>query len=292
MATLRDIRRRIGAVRNTAKITSAMKMVSAAKMRRAQNAIENARPYFSKLEDTVSNLISIANDYSNPFIETRSEIKNIAIVLIGSDRGLCGSFNTNLFKSLNIHIEDFKKQYPNANFHIVPVGKKAVSFVKRFKIDTIREFSDIFSKLRFEDAQQIVASLTNLYLNNEVDKIFLFYNEFINILKQVPQLKQLFPIEPAIEQTNIKSLDYIFEPSKEQILDVLIPKLIDARVWKALLESNAAEQAARMMAMDNATSNANDLIRMLELQYNKERQASITKEMLEIVGGAEALKSK
>ncbi|MEJ5244323.1 MAG: ATP synthase F1 subunit gamma [Bacteroidota bacterium] len=292
MATLRDIRRRIGAVRNTAKITSAMKMVSAAKMRRAQNAIENARPYFSKLEDTVSNLISIANDYSNPFIETRSEIKNIAIVLIGSDRGLCGSFNTNLFKSLNIHIEDFKKQYPNANFHIVPVGKKAVSFVKRFKIDTIREFSDIFSKLRFEDAQQIVASLTNLYLNNEVDKIFLFYNEFINILKQVPQIKQLFPIEPDIEQTNIKSLDYIFEPSKEQILDVLIPKLIDARVWKALLESNAAEQAARMMAMDNATSNANDLIRMLELQYNKERQASITKEMLEIVGGAEALKSK
>ncbi|MCX8054786.1 MAG: ATP synthase F1 subunit gamma [Ignavibacteria bacterium] len=292
MATLRDIRRRIGAVRNTAKITSAMKMVSAAKMRRAHNAIENALPYFSKLEDTVSNLISIANDYSNPFIETRSEIKNIAIVLIGSDRGLCGSFNTNLFKSLNIHIEDFKKQYPNANFHIVPVGKKAVSFVKRFKIDTIREFSDIFSKLRFEDAQQIVASLTNLYLNNEVDKIFLFYNEFINILKQVPQLKQLFPIEPAIEQTNIKSLDYIFEPSKEQILDVLIPKLIDARVWKALLESNAAEQAARMMAMDNATSNANDLIRMLELQYNKERQASITKEMLEIVGGAEALKSK
>lgn len=292
MATLRDIRRRIGAVRNTAKITSAMKMVSAAKMRRAQNAIENARPYFSKLEDTVSNLISIADDYSNPFIETRSEIKNIAIVLIGSDRGLCGSFNTNLFKSLNIHIEDFKKQYPNANFHIVPVGKKAVSFVKRFKIDTIREFSDIFSKLRFEDAQQIVASLTDLYLNNEVDKIFLFYNEFINILKQVPQLKQLFPIEPAVEQTNIKSLDYIFEPSKEQILDVLIPKLIDARVWKALLESNAAEQAARMMAMDNATSNANDLIRMLELQYNKERQASITKEMLEIVGGAEALKSK
>jgi F-type H+-transporting ATPase subunit gamma len=138
MATLRDIRRRIGAVRNTAKITSAMKMVSAAKMRRAQNAIENARPYFSKLEDTVSNLISIANDYSNPFIETRSEIKNIAIVLIGSDRGLCGSFNTNLFKSLNIHIEDFKKQYPKCKFHIVPVGKKAVSFVKRFKKDTIR----------------------------------------------------------------------------------------------------------------------------------------------------------
>ncbi len=292
MATLRDIRRRIGAVRNIAKITSAMKMVSAVKMRRAQNAIENARPYFSKLEDTVSNLILISDDYSNPFIETKTEIKNIAIVLIGSDRGLCGSFNTNLFKSLNVHIEDLTKQYPNAHFRFVPVGKKAVSFVRRSKMDSITEFSDIFNKLRFDDVQQIVGSLISLYLNNEVDKIYLFYNEFINILKQVPRVKQLLPIEPASEQTEIKSLDYIFEPSKEQILDVLVPKLIDARLWKALLESNAAEQAARMMAMDNATSNANDLIRMLELQYNKERQASITKEMLEIVGGAEALKVK
>ncbi len=292
MASLRDIRRRIGAVRNTAKITSAMKMVSAAKMRRAQNAIENARPYFSKLEDTVSNLISIADDYSNPFIETRNEIKNIAIVLIGSDRGLCGSFNTNLFKSLNAQIEELSKQYPNAHFHFVPVGKKSVAFIKRSKLDSITEFSDIFNKLHFEDAQKIVGSLISLNLNGEVDKIYLFYNEFINILKQLPRVKQLLPIEPTSEQTEIKSLDYIFEPSKEQILDVLIPKLIDARLWKALLESNAAEQAARMMAMDNATSNANDLIRMLELQYNKERQASITKEMLEIVGGAEALKSK
>lgn len=292
MATLRDIRRRIAAVRSTAKITSAMKMVAAAKMRRAQNAIENARPYFSKIEETVSNLIDLSNDYKNPFIEKRDEINTIAIVLISSDRGLCGSFNTTLFKSIADIQENIKKDYPKANFRYIAVGKKACSYAKRAKMDIISEFPGVFNKLNFVDAQNIVNSVKELYLNKEIDKIYILYNEFINILKQVPTLKQLLPIEPVKNTSKTKFLDYIFEPSKNEILDVLIPKLIDTRIWRSLLESNAAEQAARMMAMDKATNNAYDLIRMLELQYNKERQASITKEMLEIVGGAEALKAK
>jgi F-type H+-transporting ATPase subunit gamma len=292
MATLRDIRRRIAAVRSTAKITSAMKMVAAAKMRRAQNAIENARPYFSKIEETVSSLIDLSDDYKNPFIESREEVNSIAIIIISSDRGLCGSFNTTLFKNISEIQDNLKKDYPKASFRYISVGKKACSHTKRAKMDVISEFPGIFNKLSFIYAQNIVNSIKELYLNKEIDKIYILYNEFVNILKQVPTLKQILPIEPVKNTNSSQVLDYIYEPSKNEILDVLIPKLIDTRIWRSLLESNAAEQAARMMAMDKATSNAYDLIRMLELQYNKERQASITKEMLEIVGGAEALKAK
>lgn len=292
MATLRDIRRRIAAVRSTAKITSAMKMVAAAKMRRAQNAIENARPYFSKIEETVSSLIDLSDDYKNPFIESREEVNSIAIIIISSDRGLCGSFNTTLFKNISEIQDNLKKDYPKASFRYISVGKKACSHTKRAKMDVISEFPGIINKLSFIYAQNIVNSIKELYLNKEIDKIYILYNEFVNILKQVPTLKQILPIEPVKNTNSSQVLDYIYEPSKNEILDVLIPKLIDTRIWRSLLESNAAEQAARMMAMDKATSNAYDLIRMLELQYNKERQASITKEMLEIVGGAEALKAK
>ncbi len=292
MATLRDIRRRIAAVRSTAKITSAMKMVAAAKMRRAQNAIENARPYFSKIEETVSSLIDLSDDYKNPFIESREEVNSIAIIIISSDRGLCGSFNTTLFKNISEIQDNLKKDYPKASFRYISVGKKACSHTKRAKMDVISEFPGIFNKLSFIYAQNIVNSIKELYLNKEIDKIYILYNEFVNILKQVPTLKQILPIEPVKNTNSSQVLDYIYEPSKNEILNVLIPKLIDTRIWRSLLESNAAEQAARMMAMDKATSNAYDLIRMLELQYNKERQASITKEMLEIVGGAEALKAK
>lgn len=274
-----------------------MKMVSAAKMKRAQNAVESARPYFSKLEKMVSGLIAQAGqEYSHPLAKSNEEVQNIAIIIISSDRGLCGSFNTNMFKSLAIEIdENLKVQYPNAKYHYVPVGKKATGYVNKSKLDNLAEFPGIFADLNFQYAREIVESVVTKFLDGELDRIFVYYNEFINIIRQIPKLHTLLPIEPEkVAQTSDATLintDYIYEPTKAGILDVLLPKLIDIIIWRSLLESNAAEQAARMMAMEKATTNARDLIRALELQYNKARQAAITTEMLEIVSGAEALRS-
>lgn len=296
MATLRDIRQRIVSVKNTAKITSAMKMVSAAKMKRAQTSIESARPYFSKLEAMVSNLVEQAGDeYSHVLANARNEVRNIAIIVISSDRGLCGSFNTNLFKSLTMEIEDsLKHEFPDAAYHFIPVGKKATAFYKKSKVNCINEFPGIFAELDFQNARDIVESVSKLFLEGEIDRVFVYYNEFVNIIKQLPKLHSLLPIMPEKSNNqaeNIANTDYIYEPTKTGILDVLLPKLVDIIVWRSLLESNAAEQAARMMAMEKATTNAKDLIRSLELQYNKARQAAITTEMLEIVSGAEALRT-
>lgn len=293
MATLRDIKQRIVSVKNTAKITSAMKMVAAAKMKRAQNAIESARPYVEKLEDLMSNLVSALNDqYDNPLIKSKEQVKSVAIVVISSDRGLCGGFNTNLFKALNTLIgEQILSVYPDAEISILAAGKKATDFFKKSNLNLHASFPDIFAKLEFSTAQEIVSKVKYNFIEGKFDKVYLMYNSFKNIIKQEPTLKELLPITPNENQLNESkvSADYIYEPDMESILDVLIPKLVDNKVWRSMLDSNAAEQAARMMAMDNATNNARDLIKSLELTYNKLRQEAITTEMLEIVGGAEAL---
>lgn len=294
MATLRDIRNRIKAVKSTAKITSAMKMVAASKLRRAQNAIESARPYVSKLDYMLSNLVSAIDDnYSHQLLQNRTEIKNIAIIVVTSDRGLCGSFNTNIFKDVSNYIQtDINVNFPNAKVSIVSVGRKAVTFYKKNKSSVIAEFPNIFTGLKFETAKDIVNSVVESYIAGNYDKVVIINNNFINILRQKVTINQLLPIAGvASKEESTTNVDYIFEPDQKSILDELLPKLIDIKMWRALLESNAAEFAARMMAMDNATRNANDLIKALDLQYNKARQASITKEMLEIVGGAEALRS-
>ncbi len=309
MATLRDIKRRINAVKGTAKITQAMKMVAAAKLKRAQKAIESARPYVLKLSDMLSNLITaIANDYSHPLIKNPDEVKNIAVIVIASDRGLCGSFNNNLFRDVKNYIEGpLKEEYPDANINIVPVGLKTVQYFKKQSYNVIKEFPGIFKDLDYSHAQEIVNTVKPGFINDEIDKVLIYFNEFVSSIRQDPKRIQLLPIESAEEQlaenqkfskksdraeekpTGQMNAEYIFEPDKESILDVLLPKLIDIKVWRTLLESHAAEHAARMMAMDNATTNAKDLIQNLELKYNKARQQSITTEMLEIVSGAEAL---
>lgn len=297
MATLREIRRRITGVRSTAKITQAMKMVSASKMRRAQEAILSARPYVEKLDIMLSNLIAaVGEDYTHDYIEKRKHIKSIAIIVIGSHRGLCGSFNTNLFRNVKNYIDfELKKEYPDAKISLITTGKKAVAFFKKDKNPKINEFPEIFANLQFSEAKEIVDIVKEKFISGEIDKIFVYYNEFINVIRQLPKVITLLPIEQKEAKemkTERKSfnIDYIFEPGKEAILDELLPKLIEIKLWRSLLESNAAEQAARMMAMDNATTNANELIRYLELVFNKKRQEAITKEMLEIVGGAEGLK--
>ncbi len=293
MATLREIRTRIVGVKNTSKITSAMKMVSAAKLKRSQDAIELARPYFQKFQEVLSNVAyNVGENYSHPITDKRTEVNSIALIVVGSDRGLCGGFNTQIIRQANNFIQnELKVKYPSAKISIVPVGKKTTSFFSKTNYEIIKSFPGIFSALKFEIAKEIIETVMGSYIKGDIDRVFVLNNEFINVIKQLPTTKQILPfVNSNIEkETNKVSVDYIFEPGQSQILDSLLPQVIDLVMWRALLESNAAENAARMMAMDNATTNARDLINSLNLIYNRERQAAITKEMLEIVGGAEAL---
>lgn len=298
MATLRDIRHRISAVKNTAKITSAMKMVAAAKLRRAQEAITAARPYTLKLSEILSNLAAASDeDFFHPLLRKPKAVKSIAVVVVSSDRGLCGSFNANLLKAAAYHIEkSLPSQFPGVKISVLPIGKRAVSFFGKRSTPVIQEFPDIFAKLDFSTAFEVASIISEGFINEKYDKVEIFGNEFKSIIKQEVKFHSLLPLdrskaEPTVHHHDGEmNNDYIFEPSRGEIMNELLPKFLNIQVWTALLDSNAAEQAARMMAMDNATTNARDLIKALQLQYNKARQASITKEMLEIVGGAEALR--
>ncbi|NLO19114.1 MAG: ATP synthase F1 subunit gamma [Ignavibacteria bacterium] len=295
MPTPRDIRRRIAAVKNNAKITQAMRMVAASKLRRAQEKIWSNRPYTEKLELVLSNMISaVAEDYTSPLIELRSDIKNVAAIVVASDKGLCGSFNANVLKFAHNYIKDeFLSKGLDVQVTLITVGRKSFAYFNKTNLYILKNYSGVFQKLEFSTAKDITTLITEKYLNNEFDEVLIFFNEFKNLLNQVPKVKKLLPIEPAqVEEEKDDSkinLHYIFEPNKELILDTLLPLQLDVQTWGALLESNAAQQAAQMMAMENATNNANELVKYLELAYNKVRQASITTEMLEIVSGAEAM---
>lgn len=295
MATLRDIRQRIGAVKNTAKITSAMKMVAAAKLRRAQDAILAARPYTLKLSEILGNLAaSTEEEYYHPMLRKPTQVKSVAVIVVSSDRGLCGSFNANLLKAATNHIKNvLPSLYAGVKISVIPIGKRAVSFFGKQSMTVVKDFPDIFAKLNFSTALDVASLVSEGFTDEKYDRVEIFCNEFRSVIKQEVKMNILLPLERSTKDSSHHSedgSDYIFEPSRGEIMDELLPKYLNIQVWRALLESNAAEQAARMMAMDNATTNARDLIRALQLQYNKARQAAITKEMLEIVGGAEALK--
>ncbi len=294
MATLRDIRQRIVAIRNTSKITSAMKMVAAAKLRRAQDAIISARPYTNKLTEILQNLASSESEFAHPFFEKRETVNNILVIVVGSDRGMCGGFNSNLLKAAAYHIDrKLKQDYPKATVHIMPVGRRSMLYFNRRGDRIVKSFPDVFLKLDFKTVQEISPIVTEGFTFANFDRVLIVFNEFKSMIKQDVRILPLLPIEPEQKKEKKKELstDYIFEPTRVDILESLLPKYLSLQLWRALLDSNAAEQAARMLAMDNATSNARDLISALQLEYNKARQASITKEMLEIVGGAEALKT-
>ncbi len=288
MATLRDIKNRIKGVRNTQQITKAMKMVSAAKLRRAQDRVINARPYARKISELLSHLVT-DEDYSNPFIAER-EIKNIAVMVVTADRGLCGAFNTNIIKEATNFIEDL----PNTNSAgIFCLGKKGFDFFSKRNYDIIDKRVGLFSNLDYSFAFNITNELIKLYVNGTFDKIFIIYNEFKSIIQQKIITEQFLPIpiKKGNQEERKNEPYYIFEPDQKSIFKYLLPKHLKAQMWRILLESNAAEFGARMTAMDNATTNAKELIRTLQLKYNKERQAAITKEILEIVSGANALKA-
>lgn len=290
MATLRDIKNRIKGVQSTQQITKAMKMVAAAKLRRAQENIFNARPYARKIAEMLSHLITEEDISSNPFIFQR-EVKNVAIVIVTADRGLCGAFNTNIIRETAAIVEN---EYSGGSAvpHIFCVGKKGFEFFSKRDYDVVGKRSGLFSTLSYGDALNITKELIEVYLNGTFDKIIIVYNEFKSIIQQRIVKEQFLPvpIQKDSDAERKNQPNYIYEPDQKGIFNYLLPKHLKAQMWRILLESNAAELGAKMTAMDNATTNAKDLIRTLQIKYNKERQAAITKEILEIVSGANALK--
>lgn len=296
MATLREIRRRIAGVKSIQKITKAMKMVAAARLRRAQEAIVSARPYAREMKRLIAHLVAEVDPSLHPLLQPR-EIKKTLLVVVTSDRGLCGAFNTNVTRSAVHHIRD---NYPDrmtneGQVRVVTVGKKGFEFFSKRDYELRSKHLGIFHDLNFGIARGIVADLSSGYLSGEFDKVEVIYNEFKNVLQQRVVTEQFLPIPPETlkgdQSGRARALvDYIYEPSSKEIIDALLPKHLNFQMWRILLESNAAALGAQMSAMDNATENAKELITDLTLSYNKARQASITKELLEIVGGAEALK--
>jgi len=289
MATLRDIKLRIKGITNTSKITNAMKMVAAAKLRRAQDRVISARPYAHKISSIMSHLVTEEDYALVPLLEGR-ETKNVAVVVLTADRGLCGAFNTNIIKETNRLIDEDLSSI-GAKTKLLCVGKKGYDYFKKRDIPLLDKMIGVFSSLDFNTTNQISEILISGYLQKKFDKIIFVYNEFKSIIQQKIVSETFLPI--AIESSNEEespiAANYIYEPGKKEILEYLLPKHLSAQIWRMLLESNASELGARMTAMDNATTNAKELIRTLTITYNKERQAAITKEILEIVSGANAL---
>ncbi len=291
MANLKEVKNRIKSVISTQQITKAMKMVAAAKLRRAQDRIIQMRPYANKLSAILSNVSSgVDDELTNDYAEVRN-VENVLLIVISSDRGLCGAFNSSVFKATNATIKD---KYADKNVTILPVGKKAVDYFKKRNFQIIDDYTNLFGELKFDTARKAAEYAMDGFIEGKYDAVDLIYNEFKNVATQILRVEQYLPIpqsETEEENTETSAIDYIFEPNKEVILKELIPNSLKVQFYKALLESNASEQGARMTAMEKATDNANDLLKDLRLTYNRTRQAAITKEILEIVGGAEALAS-
>ncbi len=285
MANLKELRTRIGSVSSTMQITSAMKMVSAAKLKRAQDAITQMRPYAGKLKELLENLsASLENSADGKYSEER-EIKKVLLVNIASNRGLCGGFNSNVSKKVNA-IK--KESYPNADVSLLTIGKKMTEFGDRSEYTVYDSNIAIFDDLSFDNSAQISEKIMKAFVDGEFDRVDLVYNQFVNAATQDTVQEQFLPVAP-IENEGATTREYAFEPSKEEIITDLIPKSLKIQVFKALLDSHASEHGARMTAMHKATDNAGELKADLTLQYNRQRQAAITNEILEIVGGAEAL---
>ena len=285
MANLKEIRNRISSVESTMQITSAMKMVSAAKLKRAQDAIVQLRPYSNKLSEILVNLsASLDSSEGNDFSKER-ELNNILFVSIASNRGLCGGFNSNIIKQINSLINN---EYKDCKSSIISIGKKSSEYFNKKGFIVAETYDELYNEITFERVSEIAENIMNDFITEKYDKVILVYNQFKNAATQIVMKENFLPVEPPKDETeNIG--DYIFEPSKEKIVQQLIPKSLKTQMFKAILDSHASEHGARMTAMHKATDNANDLKDDLTLFYNKARQAAITGEILEIVGGAEAL---
>ena len=283
MANLKDIRDRIKSVKSIQKVTSAMKMVAAAKIRRSQERMEQARPYTFALEEVIHHLLPDIDRDMLDLLEVR-DIKRKAYVVVSADRGLAGAFNTNIIKIAEQEIDQFGKE----NVDLFCIGKKSRDYFKRRDYNIIESHIDFWNELDYDNAMMIGRSIIDHFISGKVDEIHVVYNYFINLAHQEIKSEVLLPL--VYNEKEIKVKDRLYEPSKEKLVSSLVPRHLNIQIWKYLLESYASEQAARMMAMENATTNAKDMIKSLTLEFNKARQAAITTEMLEIVSGAEALK--
>lgn len=295
MANLKEVRIRIGSVNTTQQITKAMKLVAASKLKRAQDRILQMRPYSEKLNEMLSNIMSGMEGGSSLSFNKSREPKNVLIVLITSDKGLCGGFNSNLIKTTRRLLEEnYSQQKKKGGVTLLSVGKKGLDFFKKDKeLNFINDHVNLMNKLSFENSQQISEFLMNAFSEEKYDVMELIYAKFVNAATQRFMVERFLPVAPSAQNKAQKTkADYIFEPEKEKLLEELVPKILNTQFFKAVLDTNASEHGARMVAMDSATNNANELIRSLKILYNRERQAAITKEILEIVGGAAALEEK
>ena len=282
MANLKDIRDRIKSVKSIQKVTKAMKMVAAAKMRRAQERMEESRPYSNSLAEVIQHLLPDIDRDALPLLDVR-DVKRKAYVVVSADRGLAGAFNTNLLKVAQKEIDSFGKE----KVDLFCIGKKARDHFKRREYNIIKSHVDFWADMEFNSAITIGRSIIEHFTSGKVDEIHVVYNYFINVGQQQVKSEVLLPL--VYEENNGVTHDRLYEPSKEELVSSLIPRHLNVQMWKYLLESYASEQAARMLSMENATTNAQDMIKDLTLEFNKARQAAITTEMLEIVSGAEAL---
>jgi len=293
MANLKEVKSRIQSVTSTQQITKAMKMVAAAKLRRAQDNILQMRPYAQKLNNMLQNLSSQQESGEGGDFSEVKPVNKVLLIVVSSDKGLCGAFNSTVFKSTIRHINaNYKSQFDKGNVDILTIGKKSMDYFTKRDYNVISDYWDMFSPVDYEKSNSIAEFAMDNFLNGTYDKVELVYNEFKNVATQILRVEQYLPVAPSEEVEGQKfEVDYIFQPSREEIVENLIPKSLKIQVFKAILESNAAEHGARMTAMDQATDNAGELLKELKLTYNRTRQAAITTEILEIVAGAEALGS-
>lgn len=291
MANLKEVRNRIGSVTSTQQITKAMKMVAAAKLKRATNAIVQLRPYANKLRDILAQVSASVEGNDSPYTQDRTPTKVLVIVLT-SNRGLAGAFNANAIKTANALIfGKYAEQHARGNLSIVAIGKRGHDFFQKRGFKVIGNYNDLYSDLNFLNVSQVTDYVMGEFRVGNIDRVEVVYNEFRNAAVQVLTTEQLLPLVPQekTEASAAADIDYIIEPSKERIIEELIPKAIKTQLYKAVLDSNASEHGARMTAMDKATENAGDLLKQLKLSYNQARQAAITTELTEIVSGAAAL---
>jgi F-type H+-transporting ATPase subunit gamma len=289
MANLKEIQKRIKSVKNTEQITRAMYMISAARLRKAQDAAESARPYSESLSALISNIVSSVKNASHPLLVEREEIKKAEIMVFTSDRGLCGGFNTNLIKKAVAFMEENAGNFETID--ISTVGKKVADYFKRRKVDVRKKTTNLVKEVGYSLASQLADDLTDRYVSGEVDAVYLIYPVFQSALTQVPTVVQILPFEIEVNDEDAESaVDYIYEPDGAKILDTLLPRQIRTQVYSAMVEAVASEHGSRMTAMDSASTNAADMIDALTLKFNRARQAAITGELMEIISGAEALK--
>ena len=289
MATLQDIKRKIGAVKKTQQITKAMNMVSAAKLRGAQLRMEGFRPYAQAFSMMLGNMAGRVEPEIHPFFQPAAAVERVGVVLMTADRGLCGSFNVNLINTAVKFIRE--KEAAGVEVSLICVGRKGRDFFRRRKREMLAQYVDVWNKFDFSNAVTVAREIMSAFLTGGVQEVHLIHSSFINMAIQRPKMVQLLPVKPSEAEAEVgASTEYLFEPPMEQFLEYLLPKYINVLVYHGFLENSASEYAARMTAMDNAQANCKEMITTLSLIMNKARQAAITRELMDIVGGAEALK--